>query len=1121
MHLLRSDTVTLDETAEAVDLGLSPADVLFLSFTDSDLAGLVASWEAGTGFYPGLRVANLAQLKHPYSVDLIAEKLLPHAKFVLVRLLGGKDYWAYGTEELARAARLMGFHLAIVPGDYQADPRLDAASTLPTDELKTLWRFFHEGGRDNLSRCLDWISAKLGHDRPVAAPEPIAPMTLYREACRTASPDAARALIVAYRSVMIAEDTAPLIDLADALAERGFAVDCVCVSSLKDPGAIAEIASHLTLSNPHIVLNTTAFSAKIDDGTTALDRTGIPVLQAILATTREEPWAASSRGLSATDLAMNVVLPELDGRIITRTISFKSEVERRETTEFTRVIHKSAPDRIAFVADLALNWTLLGRKTASEKRIACVLSDYPHKGGRAGYAVGLDTPESVIAIAQDLRAAGYSIADLTDGAALMSALTQGPTTAHLSLDAYVTQFARLPEAFRQSVNSAWGPPQNDPALTDTGFGFRVVEAGNLAVALQPARGSGQDIKAEYHDASRPPSHAYIAFYLWLCHGFSPDAMIHCGTHGTLEWLPGKSVALSSDCAPEVLIGPLPVIYPFIVNNPGEAAQAKRRLSAVTIGHLTPPLTEAGSHGAAIEVEGLLDEYSTAQTLDPRRAAMLADLIVSRARETGLMADAGLNDSAATSDLLGDLDAWLCDIKEMRIADGLHVFGRANSAAVNQDTLRVMDEVLDPVAASLRLLASPEAERDGLLAALGGKFVAAGPAGAPSRGRVDVLPTGRNLYSIDPRAVPTRTAWEIGKRTAEEVVSRHAQDHGDWPRSVVIDLWGSATMRTGGDDIAQAMALLGVRPLWEASSSRVTGFEILPPAIFGRPRVDVTLRISGLFRDVFPTQIALFDEAVQAVSQLDETTDENPLAAMRRSSEAEQLRIFGSAPGTYGLGLGEKMARGDWQDQAELGEAYLAANSHAYRASGEGIEANKTFRELIGKADAFVHVQDMVEQDILDSDAFSEHEGGFAAAAKSLGSTPAIYHVDATKGGAPAKVRTVREEIARVLNGRATNPRWIKGQMRHGWRGATELAETVNNLFAYAALADVVESRHFDQIFDATLGNDEVRAFLKEANPEAAAAIAETFRQAEKRGFWTSRRNWTQAALQDIVAEAAE
>ena len=1114
MHLLRSETVSLDQTAEAVDLDLSPAEIVFLSFTDSDLSGLVTAWEARQKELPSLRAANLKTLQHPFSVDLLIEKTAAKARFILVRLLGGKDYWSYGVDELARLARQNNIHLALVPGDYQTDERLVDASTLPKETLTILWQCFHEGGRNNFKRALDHIAVTLGQDYALSAPEPVPALSIFADACREAHDTAPRALIVAYRSIMIAEDTAPLTALADALQTRGFHVSCVCVSSLKDPAAITAMDSYFETTRPDIILNTTAFSAKRDDGTTVLDSCGVPVLQAILATTREEPWAQSSRGLNAADLAMNIVLPELDGRLVTRAISFKTESERSDATEFTRVIHKPLPDRVAYVADLASNWVKLAKTPRSDRKLAMILSDYPHKAGHAGYAVGLDTPASVHAIVDDLKHAGFSIGDLPEEKALMQTLTDGASSHIISSHNYRDLFEALPSSFQSDVIAAWGE------LPSTDFQFRLVETGNLLIALQPLRGTRRDQKSDYHDATRPPCHEYIAFYLWLTRLYQPHTLIHCGTHGTLEWLPGKSVALSQDCTPEILIGALPVIYPFIVNNPGEAAQAKRRLAAVTLGHLTPPLVEAGTYGTAADLESLLDEYSTAQTLDPRRAAMLADVILTRAFESDLAQDAGLSKSDDRETQLAALDAFLCDVKEMRIADGLHIFGRAGDQNATQLMLDDVQSNTQDDAAE-RLHKSPAAERDGLIKALDGGFVAPGPAGAPTRGRVDVLPTGRNLYTIDPRGVPTRTAWEIGRKTADELVARYMQDHGEAPRSVVIDLWGSASMRTGGDDLAQAFALLGVRPLWDHASSRVNGFEILPPAIFGRPRIDVTLRISGLFRDVFPQQIALFDEAVQAVSQLDETADENPLAAKRRADQSDPLRVFGSAPGTFGLGLGEDITTSTAPDRGALGEAYLASNSHAYRASGEALPAKEAFRAQVKSAEAFVHVQDIAGQDVLDSDAFAEHEGGFAAAAQLLGATPALYHVDATRSDRVAKVRTVKEEVARVMKARATNPRWIKGQMRHGWRGASEIAETVRNLYAFAALADVTESHHFNALFDATLGDDAVRAFLVENNRPAASAIAELFRAAEHHGFWVSRRNSSQMILDQILAEAAE
>ncbi len=695
----------------------------------------------------------------------------------------------------------------------------------------------------------------------------------------------------------------------------------------------------------------------------------------------------------------------------------------------------------------------------------------------------------------------------------------------MTLADYEAALATTPLDFRQSLFAAWGEPAQDRDLIDGAFRLRFVRLGKLIVAVQPDRGDAASRKGDYHNLNLPPRHAYIAFYFWLVREEKVDAIIQLGAHGTLEWLPGKSVALSESCAPEVLLGPTPVIYPFIVNNPGEAAQAKRRIGGVTIGHLTPPLIAAGAHGAALELEGLFDEFAEAQALDPRRARAIAALIFERGRETGLLKECAA-DGKPPDEALVALDAWLCDLKEMRIGDGLHVFGRSPDNLEGSASppllgegpgVRVVD-CLPPEEerSAERVAACGAAESLGLLRALGGRFVQPGPAGAPARGRLDVLPTGRNLYAIDPRSAPTRNAWEIGRRAAEEIVKRYAQDHGEWPKRIVLDLWGSATMRTGGDDLAQAFALMGCRPIWDSASIRVSGFEVMPLAMLGRPRVDVTLRISGLFRDVFPSQIALFAAAVRAVAALEESADDNPLAAVQGASLA---RIFGAAPGAYGVGLGARIARGEWTDRSELAEAYLAATSHAYDGDGDARQAAPEFRMRVAAAGAFVHGQDLPGQDALDADAFAEHEGGFAAAAAEAGASPALYHLDSTAGHAP-KIRTLSQEIARALRGRAANPRWISGQMRHGHRGAAEIAQSLDNLYCFAALTDAVESAQFDLIFDATLGDDSVRAFLVGANRQAACHMAGVFGEAARRGFWLSRRNSSARILAWVLKEAA-
>jgi cobaltochelatase CobN len=1132
MHLLRTEQRSLDEAEAAVDLGQTPASILFLSFSDSDLGLVAAAAGRRKANAMSLRLANLGMLKHPYSVDLYVEKAASQARFVLIRLLGGLDYWRYGVEEFFRAARSQNFALAVVPGDAMEDPRLDAASTVPGADLRHIHAAFQRGGTEHIAALFDFIENSVDTPRSWQEPAALAAIAAagrFEAACRRFDGAKGRALIVFYRSFMAAEDTAPVDALADALTARELCVTAIFVTSLKDAEAIAFVHPELAREKPDVIINTTGFSARLDTEGGVLDGAGAPVLQAIFTSATEAQWQENPRGLGAADLAMNVVLPEMDGRLITRAIACKAEAGHRADIEFTPRIHAPLPSRVRFVADLAAAWVKLRKTPRAARKIACVLSDYPGRQGRGGYAVGLDTAKSVASIASFLREAGYGIGPLPRTDELMRHLEEGASTERLTLADYLLALDAMPPAFVESMRGQWGNP--DAETDDGAFMFPVVRAKNLIVALQPDRGIAAKRKGDYHDTGLPPCHSYVAFYVWLRQHEMIDAMIHCGTHGTLEWLPGKAAALMDDCAPETVLGALPVIYPFIVNNPGEAAQAKRRICALTIGHLTPPLTFAGSHGVALEIEGLFDEYAIAEMLDPKRARLLAQAIIARAKQTGLFQDGGVKDSAGPAVALRQLDAWLCDLKDMRIADGLHVFGQSPEAGLRDATVASLTQTLTPARdetgdgddASARISElidrCGEAERASLLAALDGRFVAPGPGGAPSRGRLDVLPTGRNLYGIDPRAVPTRTAWEIGQRAAEVVLNRYVQDHGDWPKNIVMDLWASATMRTGGDDLAQAFALIGIVPFWDNASSRITGFEIVPPARLTRPRVDVALRISGLFRDVFLAQIALFDQAVRTVSELDEEDDVNPLAAARRLAPKFPLRVFGAAPGAYGIGLTRAIDHDPALTRHELGARYLATASHAYfGAQGEGV-ATTAFTECVAAADALIHVQDQDEQDILDASDAVDHEGGFAAAAQMLGNDAPVYHVETARPGA-IKVRTLAQEVARVVRARASNPRWIEGQMRHGHRGAAEIAGTIDRLYALAVLSNAVASQHFELLFGATLGTPVVRDFLLDANPLAARDIAKRFEDALARGFWQSRRNSTLACLASMREKLA-
>ena len=1106
MHLLARETTWLDEADGAVDTGQTPADLVFLSFSDSDLGAAAAASERRFG----LRLADLKRLRHPMSVDLYLDQVVAGARFVAARLLGGLEYWRYGAEELAAYCRRAGIALALLPGDAREDARLAALSTLPTQMLARLDALLRAGGPENLARFLRLAAACAGlAEDPAEAPVAIPPCGVHR----AADPADARplAVVVFYRAHLVAGDVAPIEALLAALDAQGLAAEAWFVASLKAPECAAFVARRLAARMPAVVLNATGFSAREADRESPLAAAGPPVLQMVLSGAARSAWEASARGLSQTDLAMQVVLPELDGTLLAGVVSFKEPAVADPALQYARVMHAPFAPGIAAVTARAAAWARLTSRPRGARRIAVVLSDYPGAQADAPpaiHAVGLDVPASLAALLRDLQAAGYDLggAALPDAAALVAALCAASPAPFLDLAAYRSLAAALPASLRDAVDAAWGAPEDDPACVDGAFRLRHLRLGAVVVAVQPDRGRMAERRAGYHDPDRAPRHLYVAFYLWLRAVFACDAMVHLGTHGTLEWLPGKATALSPGCAPLALIGGLPVLYPFIVNNPGEAAAAKRRLGAVALGHLTPPLMRAGLSGEAREVERLIEEYAAADGLDARRTATLRQAILERAAGAGLLAESGVAAGGGQADALARLDAYLCDVKDMQIRDGLHVFGRAPSPAQREALLaglRRAAPAADPALLAARLDACAAAERLALLAALDGRFVPPGPAGAPTRGRIDVLPTGRNLTAADPRAIPQPSAVALAERQAAALLRRHLQDHGEYPRRLVIDLWGSATLRTGGEDFALALVLLGARPVWEPGSGRVTGVEIVPLAVLDRPRIDVALRISGLFRDAFPAQIALYAQAVRAIAARDEAAEDNPLVAAR-----EAARIWGPAPGCYGAGADAAIAA----DRAVLGEAYLAAGGHHYGIGAEGAADRAGFAAWLAGADALVHAQDHAETDLLDGGEHAAHVGGFAAAAAMLGASPALWHLDTSAPDA-ARVRSAAEEIARVVRGRAANPRWLAGMMRHGHAGAVEIARAVDALAGFAAALPTRLDAQFDLLFDATLGDTTVDAFLRAEAPAIRAAMTARFAAAREAGLWHPRRNAVAGALE--------
>ncbi|HEX2449337.1 MAG TPA: cobaltochelatase subunit CobN [Methyloceanibacter sp.] len=1110
MHLLQTTSSSLDDLVEPLDLGQTPGEIVVLSFADSDLAGLAAAYAVERDALPTLRLAHLRDLRHPMSIDLWIDKVARHAKVIVVRLLGGLDWWRYGIDALSGIARERNIALAVLPGEDRDDARLAGASTLPPEQLATLLAYFREGGRENLRALLRHLAGHAGRAVEQTEPQTLPRCAGYLPGKGAVTLDAlieslsmgqAVVPILFYRSALLAADTAPIDALCDALAQRGFAPAPLVVPSLKDEDASAFVRGALQRLKPALIITTTAFAIRAEGEHSALDGVDAPVLQVVIATTRRTAWQESARGLGPADLAMHVVLPELDGRVLAGAIAFKDALPKDDALGFAAFASRPEPDRVALVADRVVALVHLRQTPRPDRRIAVLMPDYPAAGGRAGYAVGLDVPASIVALLADLAEADYVVDNAPQNPAeLLAALDAGKRAPAISLQQYRRLLAELPAEIANRIEAAWGAPEDDADVEGGSFCFRSAEFGNVLVALPPDRGRASDRRATYHDPTLPPRHAILAFGLWLRHVAEADAIVHMGAHGTLEWLPGKAVALTATCFPEAVVGPLPVIYPFIVSNPGEAAQAKRRIAALTIGHLPPPLVNIELSGHAHELERLVDEYAIADGLDRRRRERLARLIIETAQRSGLAREAGVASDLNADEALRKIDAWLCDLKDLAIKDGLHVYGRLPASG-------------DPLWQTCA-----EAERDALLTALDGKRVPPGPAGAPQRGRRDVLPTGRNLFTADPRLLPTPTAMELGRLAADDVIRLYLQTHGEMPRSLVIDLWGSATLRTGGEEIAQGLALLGCRPVWHKATGHVTGIEVQPTAIMGRPRVDVTWRISGLFRDLFPAQIALIDAAVRLVAERDEDDDENPLASARRRGEASLARIFGTAPGAYGAGVEELL--GQDGDRAAIGAAYLAATSHGYGgAEGEGAPVPGGFAARVAAADLLLHGSDDPSRDLLEGAEDAAHIGGFAAAAASLGREADLVVLDTTDPNRP-RARPLDKALARVVRGRATNPRFIEGMMQHGARGAAELAETVDRLVDFAETTGAVESALFDLMHETYLADPRVRDFLLRENPDAARLIVERLEAARRKGLWHPRRNDLGEGSSELQAEAA-
>jgi cobaltochelatase CobN len=1210
--------------------------IFLVSTADTELLAAAAS---GASYL----TANPARIAPAEAAALAAR-----ADLVVLRLLGGRKAWPDGVAALTATGR----PLVALGGEASPDAELMTLSTVPAGVATEALGYLREGGPENLRELASFLSDTIfltgegfapphptpPHGlHPLPAPTPdsmivnssgqIATKTVHdHESPPAPAPDSMImassgqiaslsghdhevpvVAVVFYRAHELSGNTAFIDTLCAALGQHGATPLPVFCTSLRQ--ASAELTALLQPADAVITTvlaaggsapgsNTGDATADGDWDAGVLARLDVPVLQGLCLTSSRAQWEASNAALAPIDAAMQVAIPEFDGRLITVPFSFKEE----GADGIPR--YAADPERAARLAGIAVRHARLARTPNRDKHVAIMLSSYPTKHARVGNAVGLDTPASAVALLRAMREAGYDLGDgfPEDGDTLIHTLIAAgghdtewltedqlrAAPARVPLTAYRRFFDELPNELGSSIQSHWGPPPGQ-LYTDEESGDIVLASlrfGNVVLMIQPPRGFGENPVAIYHDPDLPPSHHYLAAYRWLAGDFGADAIVHLGKHGTLEWLPGKGLGLSAGCAPDAVLGDLPLVYPFIVNDPGEGTQAKRRGHAVIVDHLVPPMARADTYGELAKLEQLLDEYATVAALDPDKLPALRAQIWSLIQAAHLHHDLGVDAQPGSAEFDGfvlHIDGYLCEVKDAAIRDGLHILGAApagealvnlvlvilrapqlwsarwgalpglraalglpedgNAARTDTDHYeRIARELVDAMAAVgwdparapavtasvapaptvpsvtrvlefacaevVPRLNATTGEIDAVLHALDGGYVPAGPSGSPTRGLVNVLPTGRNFYSVDPKAIPSRTSFQTGLALADSLIARHLADEGEYPRCVGLTVWGTSAMRTQGDDIAEVLALIGCRPVWDEASRRVTGFEIVPLAELGRPRIDVTLRISGFFRDAFPHVIALLDDAIGAVAALGEPPESNYLRAHALADQGRHgdwrratTRIFGSKPGAYGAGLLPLIDAQNWRDDADLAEVYAVWGGYAYGRGLDGMSARPDMEGAFRRIAVAAKNVDTREHDIADSDDYFQYHGGMVAMVRSLtGRNPAAYIGDSAVPDAP-KTRTLAEETRRVFRSRVVNPRWISAMRRHGYKGGFELAATVDYLFGYDATAGVVPDWMYEQLAASYVFDEETRSFMQRSNPWALRGITERLLEAASRGLW--------------------
>jgi cobaltochelatase CobN len=1239
--------------------------IAFLSAVQTDLAAA----RAGVGLlppeFPTVRVLGAYELGDAAAV----REALNGVRVAIVRILGGRAFFEHGFDTLVELARESGLTIMAISGEAQSDPELDALSTVDLATLRQTFVYAFSGGGQNFAQAFRFAAdTVLGTHFGFEAPSETPAWGYYHpdagDRAECARHDRAtfalhhwrarRGIvgIVFYRADWTSGNLAHVDALVRACEAEGLDVLPTFVYSLRDcdrvgdlPLVYARAFMRDGVACIDVVISLLSYASSdlsfeervtrsIGPGLRADVSLDVPLLQAVTTGQSIAAWRSNPAGLGPFDAATKIMMPEFDGKIDGPIFSYRDS----ETS-----LASADPRQTAAVARLAARYVTLRRKANADKRVALVLTNFANRQGRVGSAVGLDTPATVVGILRALEADGYSVGTIPpDGDALMAELLArgGYDTDALTDDQLTraearydrTQYARWYSEFsapvREALAATWGPAPGEAYRRDDEIYVAGLRLGNVFVMIQPPRGFGENPLNVYHSGELVPTHHFLGAYRYIRDVFEADAIVQCGKHGTLEWLPGKSLGLSEQCYPALAQGDIPLFYPFIVDDPGEGTQAKRRAHACIIDHLIPPMTKAQTYDELAKLQRLLGEYAAAERVDPDKAPLIASAIWQSVEAADLQRDLGVQALPEGEDLLQFLqhvDGYLCELGDLQIRDGLHVFGvppdgdqlvdlalalvrldapgafgvlhgladdlglayeqiadaargglpydgqlpAPDFGIANSATVREVREALDAIARrvvralvesrgsvdlsvilathdlpgngrfaeTLALLARrivPDVlratdEMTNLVAGLRGRHVPPGPSGPPTRGMANVLPTGRNFYAIDVRAVPSRFAWTVGVRLGEALLQAAVDADGAYPRAIGMTVWGTSNMRTQGDDVAEILWLMGIRPIWHPENGRVVDLEVMSLGELGRPRIDVTVRISGFFRDAFPNVVSLIDRAVRLAADCDEPEDENYLRAATLAEERERIaaggnttearrrsrfRIFGNKPGAYGTGVLKAITDGTWRDAGDLAELYLNAGSFAYAEDAYGEPAPAEFRTRLRTATIAVQNQDNREHDIFDSDDYLQHHGGMIAAMRDLaGSAPTALFGDSSDPQVP-KVRPLADEARRVFRARVANPKWIAGARRHGFKGALEMAATVDYLFGYDATAGVIEDWMYERVAQAYVLDPVNREFLANANPWSAREMTERLLEAADRGLWEAPDAATIEQLRD-------